>query len=95
MTKLEQLTTVYSRLEELNTKYLLAKRTRDKRKRDKAIREAKSNIANYSEFIPLDIKEVFDNQVGANSLNFQHADDISQCMDILEKLIKEEKENTQ
>lgn len=95
MTKLEQLTTVYSRLEELNTKYLLAKRTRDKRKRDKAIREAKSNIANYSEFIPLDIKEVFDNQVGANSLNFQHADDISQCMDILEKLIKEEKEKTQ
>ncbi len=95
MKKLEQLTTVYSRLEELNTKYLLAKRTRDKRKRDKAIREAKSNIANYSEFIPLDIKEVFDNQVGANSLNFQHADDISQCMDILEKLIKEEKENTQ
>ena len=87
MKKLEQLTTVYSRLEELNTKYLLAKRTRDKRKRDKAIREAKSNIANYSEFIPLDIKEVFDNQVGANSLNFQHADDISQCMDILEKLI--------
>ena len=95
MKKLEQLTTVYSRLEELNTKYLLAKRTRDKRKRDKALREAKSNIANYSEFIPLDIKEVFDNQVGANSLNFQHADDISQCMDILEKLIKEEKENTQ
>ena len=70
----------------------MACNTRDGRRRNKAIREAKNDIANYSAFIPYDIKEIFDNLVGANSLNFQHADDISQCIDILEKLIKEEKD---
>jgi hypothetical protein len=93
MTRLEQLTTVYNRLEELNTKYLMAKNTRDKRRRDKAIRDARNDISSYSAFIPFEIKEIFDNKVGANSLNFQHADDIGQCIDILEKLIMEEKRN--
>ena len=68
----------------------MAYNTKDKRRRDKAIREARNDIANYSAFIPYDIKEIFNNQVGANSLNFQHADDISQCIDILEELIKRE-----
>lgn len=93
MTRLEQLTTVYNRLEELNTKYLLAKNTRDKRIRDNAIRDARNDISSYSAFIPIEIKEIFDNKVGANSLNFLHADDIGQCIDILEKLIMEEKSN--
>lgn len=93
MTRLEQLTTIYARLEELYTKYLIAKSTRDKRKRDKAIRDARNDISSYSAFIPFEIKEIFDNKVGANSLNFQHADDIGQCIDILEKLIIEEKSN--
>lgn len=91
MTRLEQLTNVYTKLEELNTKYLMAKNTRDKRRRDKAIRDARNDINSYSAFIPFEIKEIFDNKVGANSLNFQHADDIGQCIDILEKLIMEEK----
>jgi hypothetical protein len=91
MTRLEQLEIVHAKLDDLNTKYLLAYKTRDKRIRDKAIREARNDIANYSAFIPYELKEFFDNQVGANSLNFQHADDISQCIEIVEKLIKEEK----
>lgn len=92
MTRLEQLEIVHARLEELNTRYLIAKNTRDKRRRDKAIRDARNDIANYSAFIPYDIKEIFNNQVGANALNFQHADDIGQCIEILEKLIKEERD---
>ena len=71
----------------------MAKNTRDKRRRDKAIRDARNDISTYSAFIPYDIKEIFDSQVGANSLNFQHADDIGQCIDILKKLIMEEKSN--
>ncbi len=82
---------VHTKLEELYTRYLMAYNTKDKRIRDKVIREAKNEIANYSTFIPYEIKVIFNNQVGANSLNFQHADDISQCIDILDKLIKEEK----
>lgn len=91
MTRLEQLRIVRARLEELNTRYLIACNTRDKRRRDKAIRDARNDIANYSAYIPYDIKEIFNNRVGANSLNFQHADDIGQCIEILEKLIKEER----
>ena len=90
MTRLEQLEIIHARLDDLYTKYLMAYNTKDKRRRDKAIREARNDIANYSAFIPYDIKEIFNNQVGANSLNFQHADDISQCIDILEELIKRE-----
>lgn len=93
MTRLEQLEVVHVKLDELHTKYLSARSTRDKRRREKAIREARNDIDSYSRYIPHDIKKLFDNQVGANSLNFQHADDISQCIDILEKLIKEEKAN--
>ena len=91
MTRLEQLSTVHARLEALYTNYLMAHNTRDKRRREKAIREARNDIDSYSRYIPYEIKEIFDNQVGANSLNFQHADNISQCIEILEKLIKEEK----
>lgn len=90
MTRLEQLTTIHERLDELNKKYLIARTTKDKRRREKAIREAKK-IEYFSAFIPYDIKKIFDDKVGANSLNFQHADDISQCIDILEQLIYEEK----
>ena len=86
MTRLEQLTTIHERLDELNKKYLIARTTKDKRRREKAIREAKK-IEYFSAFIPYDIKKIFDDKVGANSLNFQHADDISQCIDILEQLI--------
>ncbi len=93
MTYLETLEIVYAKLSELNTNYLLAYKIKDKRKREKAIREAKNKIDCYSRSIPHEIKEIFDNRVGANSLNFQHTDDISQCIEILEKLIKEEKAN--
>ena len=92
MTRLEQLEVVHAKLDELNTNYLMACNTRDKRRREKAIREAKNDIDSYSRNIPYEIKEIFDNQVGKNSLNSQHADDISQCIDIVEKLIKEGKE---
>jgi len=70
MNRLEQLTNVYTKLEDLYTKYLIAHNTRDKRRRDKAIREAKNDISSYSAFIPFEIKDIFDSQVGANSLNF-------------------------
>lgn len=71
----------------------MAYNTRDKRIRDKVIREARNDIANYSVLIPYGIKELFNEQVGANSLDYQHADDISECIDILKKLIKDEKSN--
>lgn len=91
MIRLEELEIVHTKLCELRTNLLMAYNIRDKRRREKAIREAKNDIDNYSKFIPYEIKVIFDNQVGANSLNFQHSDDIYECIDILEKLIQEEK----
>ena len=89
---LEQLENVRTRLQELYENYLLAKNNIDKRRRTKAIREAEAAIERYSVCIPLEIKAIFDREVGANSLNAQHADDIGLCIEILDRLIKEEKE---
>lgn len=86
----EQLEIIFVRLEELNEELLLANNTKDRRRRDKAVRDAKMDIANYAESIPIELMEVFNNQIGANSLNYQHAGDISQCIDIVKKLLCED-----
>lgn len=88
----EQLETILKCLNDLADGVYLAKRTKDRRKRDRAIREAYKDVADYATFIPLELKAIFDKQVGANSLNYQHADDISQCIEIVNKLIKEKDE---
>ncbi len=38
--------------------YLIAQTTKDKRRREKAIREAKKDIEYFSAFIPYDIKNI-------------------------------------
>ena len=74
---------------ELDTNYQIAQKAKDKRRRDKEIRDARLRISNYSATIPIEVKELFDNQIGANSLNFQHADDIDRRVTVLENLIRE------
>ena len=90
MIDLEYLKGIKEVLENLSFSYYCAYRTRDGRRREKAIREARNAIASYSRTIPFDLMEVYNSKVGANALNFQHADDISECIDILDKMIKEE-----
>ena len=87
MTK-ELLLGVKTKLEDLYTSYYIALRTKDGRSREKNIREARQAISDYSQTIPTEVMDVFNREVGANALNFQHADDISDCLTILDKLIK-------
>ncbi|MBR1593741.1 MAG: hypothetical protein IJ659_03085 [Alloprevotella sp.] len=88
MTK-ELLLSIKSKLEDLYTSYYLAQRTKDGRRREKNIREARQAISDYSQTIPTEIMASFYREVGANALNYQHADDIPECLGILDKLIKE------
>lgn len=87
--EIEQLKAILSRLEELYEKRQLAKTIIKEKMRNKALSEVDKDIANYSAFFPYELKEIFNKEVGANSLNYSHADDISMCIDILRRIIKE------
>ncbi len=89
MTK-EILIGIKSRLEELFADYYSSQRTRDGRRREKNIREAKQAISDYSLTIPTEVMDHFIREVGVNALNYQHADDISECISVLDSLIKEQ-----
>ena len=87
--KAEQLQQTLNRLEELYEKRLLAKRIVNPQKCSEATSSVDKDIDNYAAFMPYELKEIFYKQVGANALNCQHADDISQCIDIVRGLLKE------
>lgn len=88
MTK-ELLVSIRLRLDDLYTSYYLALRTKDGRRREKNIREARQAISDYSQTIPTEVMDVFYREVGANALNYQHADDITECIYLLDRMIKE------
>ena len=88
--KKEMLLEIKSRLEDLFVNYYSAHRTRDSRRREKTIREARLAISIYSQTIPTEVMNCFYREVGVNALNFQHADDISECINVLNSLIKEQ-----
>lgn len=87
MTK-ELLLGVKTRLDDLYTGYYLALRTKDGRRHEKYIREARQAISDYSQTIPTEVMNIFYGDVGANVLNYQHADDICECINVLDKMIK-------
>jgi len=89
MTDLERERMVLVRLNDLNAKLTKTKCLKDQRKREKAIRDVKNEISNYAETIPDFIKKLFDVEIGSNSLNFQHTNDIDRCIDLLESRSKE------
>ena len=91
MTK-EILLGIKSRLEVLFADYYSAQRTQDGRRREKNIREARQAISDYSQTIPTEVMVHFIREVGANALNYQHANDISECISVLDRLIKEQDE---
>lgn len=84
------LQTVKDRLEELYVVLDSARRTKDGRKRDKAIRDARNAIHDYSHlYMPSEVLAYLENVVGGNTLNYQHADDIGECICALNQEIKE------
>jgi hypothetical protein len=88
MTK-ELLLSIKLRLDDLYTKYYVALHTKDGRRREKNIREARQAISNYSQTIPTEVMTCFIREVGVNALNYQHADDVSECINVLDRMIKE------
>ena len=87
MTK-DLLLSIKSKLDDLYTSSYIALRTKDGRRREKNIREARQAISDYSQTIPNEVMDIFHREVGANALNYQHADDIPECLRILDKMIK-------
>ena len=85
----EQLEIILKQFEELNERRRLAMITINQKKRAIEMSSVDKDIANYAAFIPFELKEIFNKRIGPNSLNYQHADDISYCIDILRDLIKQ------
>jgi len=91
---IEQLKAILSELEDLNKTLSLAKRTINKRSRDKEVRKAKEKISYYSKIIPIELIVLFEDKLGYNPLSFQHAEgDIGQCINIITELISEKESN--
>ena len=74
-------------LRDLNSQLYLASRTRDKRRIDKRIRNAKTAISDYANGLPDELKVFLEGVVGANPMSYQHTDDIGQCIREIEALI--------
>ena len=75
---------IVSELEEFQTNLYLAERTRDKRSREKLIREAKIAITDYAHSLPSEVLGYLDVNVATNALNYQWVRvDIGRCIKAL------------
>ena len=85
-----ELLIIKRKLEELYTNWYIANGWKDKRSRDKKIREACSAISEYAKTLPPEVLGLFDTKVARAALNPQFAgDDIGPCIQVLEEKIKE------
>ena len=75
-------------LKELRLNLYLAERTKDKRSREKIIREAKLAISSYAHYLPDEVKIYLEENVAVNALNYKWVtSDIKMCIESLEKWI--------
>ena len=85
----ELLVEIKNRLEELHTEWYIAMGWKDKRSREKKIREASAVISRYAVTLPPEVLGLFDTKVARAALNPQFAgDDIGPCIKILDEIIK-------
>lgn len=88
--EIDELLWIKKRLEELYTEWYIAKGWKDKRSREKKIREVCTAISKYAEKLPSEILGLFDSKVAPAALNSQFAgEDIGPCIIVLEDTIKE------
>ena len=88
--EIDELLWIKKRLEELYTEWYIAKGWKDRRSREKKIREACSAINKYAMTLPPEVLGLFDTRVAPAALNSQFAgDDIGPCIIVLEEKIKE------
>lgn len=92
--EIEELLLIKKRLEELYTEWYIAKGWKDKRSREKKIREACTAISEYAVTLPPEVLGLFDSKVAPDALNSQFAsEDIGPCIIVLEEKIKELEKN--
>lgn len=92
--EIDDLILIKKRLEELYTEWYIAKGWKDRRSREKKIREACTAIGEYAMTLPPEVLGLFDTKVAPAALNSQFAgDDIGPCIIVLEDLIKELEDN--
>lgn len=85
-----ELKRIREKLWELYTNWYMAQRTNDGRRKEKAIRDACTDISAYAETLPPEILGLFDTKVARAALNPQFAgDDILPCIHVLDDKIKE------
>lgn len=71
-------------LEAFQDKLLLAERCRDKRRREKAVKEARSALDDYVLALPVEVRTFLDDNYEVNALAYQHArKDIGPCINAL------------
>ena len=86
----ELLIEIKNKLDELYTEWYIAKGWKDRRSREKKIREACAAISKYAMTLPPEVLGLFDSKVAPAALNSQFAgDDIGPCITVLEEKIKE------
>ena len=88
--EIDELLWIKKRLEEFYTEWYIAKGWKDKRSREKKIREVCTSISKYAMNLPPVVLGLFDSKVAPAALNSQFAgDDICPCIQVLEEKIKE------
>ena len=79
---------ILARLKDLRYDLQFAEMSKDRRSRDKKIRDARRAIADYAYFLPSDVKGFFYTEVDVNAMSYQYAEgDIGRCIMALEKWI--------
>lgn len=87
--KKSELESILNDLRELQRQLIFARMTKDRRSRDKNIREARIAISNYAYFLPDEVKCFLYDKVDVNAMSYQYAEgDISRCISEIEDWIK-------
>ena len=81
---------VKTRLEELRNDLYIAEKTKDKRSREKRIREAKLAISDFANTFPNELQGTLNVRVGGNSLSYKWVEgDINRCIEVIQEMIEE------
>ena len=92
--EIEELLLIKKRLEELYTELYMAKGWKDRRSRERKIRDACTAISEYAMTLSPEVLGLFDRKVALDALNSQFAsEDIRPCIIVLEEKIKELENN--
>lgn len=85
----ERLLQIRQDLKELQKQLLLAKMTKDGRRREKEIREARLSISNYAFHLPEEVIGYLSVKVAINPLSYQYVDsDMALCIKALDDWIE-------